>query len=342
LALLFPLSQKQTRDILSPAPVQMAAAVPLSEAQPVTAAEPDDPVSEEEEPAAIKEKSKPKGERTATEILADTDIIAHGMGTIGGLRTPNCLEGFLAQYKAGVRVFEADLRLSRDGKVVLRHDWWPANWQEGISWVHIPTREEFLSKKIQGEYTPLSFRDLLLLMRMYPDICIVTDTKFTESDVFSIQFDAMLADAHELGLTYLFDRIAVQVYSGNMHTALDNIYPFPHYIYTLYQDVEAPFQGTAEDFRTKAAYCKAHGIEGITMVDSLWNPAYAAIADEYGITVYVHTVNDAEEAEALLASGVDAVYSDSLTPGDLGEEETVQPEGGTVPITWFFKWFFKC
>lgn len=176
----------------------------------------------------VREKEKPEGELSAPEILSGVQVIAHGMGTVDGLATLNCLEGFQQQYAAGVRVFEADLRLTRDGKVVLRHDWWHYEWQDGINWANIPTREKFLSEKILKKYTPLSFRDLLLLMEQYPDICIITDTKFTESDAFFLQFDAMLADARELGLTYLFDRIVIQVYSGNMRTALNNIYPFPH------------------------------------------------------------------------------------------------------------------
>ncbi len=281
-------------------------------------------LKEEEAPAAapedapekitVKEKEKPAGEPSASEILARAQLVAHGMGSIGELITPNCLEGFLAQYKAGIRVFEADFRLTRDGEVVLRHDWWHADWQNGIDWTHIPTREKFISEPILSQYTPLSFRDLLLLMEVYPDICIITDTKFDESDIFTLQFDAMLADARELGLTYLFDRIAIQVYNGNMRTALNNLYPFPHYIYTLYQD---SFKGTKDAFREKVVYCAERGIGGITMDEYWWNASFAAIAKEYDVQVYVHTVNDAAKAKELLNTGVSGVYSDTLTPGDL-------------------------
>lgn len=264
----------------------------------------------------VREKEKPEGELSAPEILSGVQIIAHGMGMVDGLATLNCLEGFQQQYAAGVRVFEADLRLTRDCKVVLRHDWWRYNWQDGINWANIPTREKFLSEKILKKYTPLSFQDLLLLMEAYPDICIITDTKFTESDVFTIQFDSMLADARELGLTYLFDRIVIQVYSGNMRTALNNIYPFPHYIYTLYQD-ETPFTGTKEELEKKAAYCAERGIEGITMNSVWWNPAFPGIAKKYGIQLYLHTVNDAAQARQYLDAGCSGVYSDSLTPSDL-------------------------
>lgn len=268
----------------------------------------------EEEAVLPEEKQPPEGALSAPDILNSSSVIAHGMGAVDDLTTLNCLEGFLAQYEAGVRVFEADLRLTRDCQVVLRHDWWHADWQEDISWARIPTREKFVSSPILGRYTPLSFRDLLLLMEEYPDICVITDTKFTDSDVFTIQFDAMLSDARELGLTYLFDRIVVQIYNTNMLSALNNIYQFPHYIYTLYQD---DFNRTENALRERAAFCAQWGIEGITMESSLWRSAYRDIAREYGVRVYVHTVNDKEKARQLLESGVDGVYSDILTPDSL-------------------------
>lgn len=271
----------------------------------------------EPEPAAP-ENAKSVKTLSATEILAGTRIIAHGMGSTDGVSEGsaplNCLETFLAQYAAGVRVFEADLRLTRDGQVVLRHDWWPSNWQEGIDWTAIPTREEFISKPILGKYTPLSFRDLLILMAQYTDVCIITDTKFTDSDVIYIEFGAMLADAAELGLTELFDRMVIQLYDGNMRQCLEKIYPFPHRIYTLYV---RGFKQTQADFREIAKYCAEHGVEGITMWDYWWNANYTSIAQEYGIKVYVHTVNDAAAARKLLGSGVNGVYTDVLAPKDL-------------------------
>lgn len=259
------------------------------------------------------------GGLSAADILAGTRIVAHGMGAVEDVWTEgsaplNCLEGFLERYEAGVRVFEADLRLTRDGKVVLRHDWWPSDWQEGINGAAIPTREEFLSKLIFGTYTPLSFQDLLLLLEEYPDVCVITDTKFTEPDVIFIEFESMLADARALGRLDLFDRIVIQLYSGVMRQCLDNLYPFPHRIYTLYAE---GFGQTAAAFRERAAYCAEKGIEGIALWDGWWDPDYASIAREYGLSVYLHTVNDASAARILLESGADAVYTDILTPGDV-------------------------
>lgn len=261
----------------------------------------------------VQEKVPPAGSPNATDILASTRTIAHGMGETAGTATLNCLEGFLENYAKGVRVFEVDLRLTSDGKVILRHDW-RGGWQEGVSESSIPTREEFLAKPILGKYTPLSFQDLLLLLDQYPDVAVVTDSKFTDSDVAVVQFGAMMADARELGLSCVFDRIIVQFYNQNMHSALTNAFHYPHYIYTLYNE---GFGGTEAAFRELADYCSRYGVEGITMWDTWWKPAYAPIAQEYGIRVYVHTVNDPAAAGDLLASGVSAVYTDSLTDAAL-------------------------
>lgn len=277
-----------------------------------------EPVAREPEPPA--EKEPPPGERTAAEILEEQRIIAHGMGAIAGRATLNCLEGFQAQYEKGGRVFEVDLRLTADQQVVLRHDW-RAGWQAGVSETSVPTLEQFLDKPLLGRFTPLCFKDLLTLMEQYPDICVVTDTKFTDAEIVKLQFEAMVRDGAELGLSYLFDRMIIQVYDPLMFRVVDSVRHFKHYIYTLYTD---GFARTEADFREKADFCGENGIMGITMWDYWWREDYASIAQEKGLKVYVHTVNDPEQALALLAEGVRAVYTDELTPGDLAE----QPETG--------------
>ena len=293
------------------------------------------------------EKRKPAGEKNAAEIIAESDLIAHALGAIDGmgryLANPidetaepedgepeaddsslddriqglNCLEGFLQHYEAGIRVYEADFRVTSDGYVVLRHDW-RSDLQSGVNATSIPTLEEFLSKPVLGHYTPLSFGDLLLLMERYPDVCIITDTKFTEPEAVTQQFTAMVNEAHELGLSYLFDRFMIQVYSPDEFAVVDAVRHFPYYIYTLYQE---SFGETEEAFRRKVLFCEENGIYGIAMWFYWWDPSYKAIADWHNIRVFAHTVNDPGQAAALLQSGIDAVYTDSLDPADLKKLE---------------------
>ncbi len=275
--------------------------------------EPDTEMPDWLEPAEPAEKEKPAGEATGPEILAGKRIITHGLGAVGERTVLNCLEGFQEMYAKGVRVFEADLRLTSDQKVVLRHDW-RKGWQREVRETSIPTLEEFLNTPILGKYTPLSFKDLLLLLEEYPDVCIITDSKFMEAEFVRLQFDAMLADARELGLSYLLDRFVVQIYSPLMYQVTDSIHHFKGYIYTLYLE---GFDGTEDTFRRKAAFCAENGILGITIAAELWDSVYAQIGEEYGLAVYTHTVNDLEQAKMLLDSGASGIYTDSLTPGDL-------------------------
>lgn len=287
-----------------PAPEEMPAWLTPAEPKP------------EPEPEPVREKEPPAGERSAREILGGTQIVAHGMGAVETVSVLNCLEGFQQMYDQGVRVFEVDLRLTRDMQVVLRHDW-RGGWQEGISEEAVPTLEEFLAAPILDGCTPMSFRDLLLLMEEHQDICVITDTKFVDAEIVTVQFAAMLADARELGLSYLFDRMAIQVYSDLMFQVVDSIHHFPHYIYTLYT---AGFGRTEDAFREVADFCVEKGIMGVTMWDYWWEEGYAPLARERGLMTFVHTVNDPAEARALLASGITAIYTDDLTPGALAED----------------------
>lgn len=283
----------------------------LTDSLPDSSAAPDE--SENTATSFPSPSPQPNGTFSASDILAGTPVIAHAMGAVDGITSLNCLEAFEAMYSQGVRVFEADLRLTRDGQVILRHDW-RRTWQENINEFSIPTLKEFLNTPILGQYTPLSFRDLLNLMAQYPDICIITDTEFTDADIVALQFGAMLHDAEELGLTDLFDRMFIQLYNTSMLQMVESICHFPHYIYTLYA---VEFDCTPEAFEEIAAYCHANGIEGVTMWYYWWDTAYAPIAQKYGVSVYTHTVNDAASAAASIREGVSAVYTDTLTPGAL-------------------------
>ena len=61
---------------------------------------------------------------------------------------------------------------------------------------------------------------------------------------------------------------------------------------------------------------------GITMSDYYWSgnaPDYYSIASRRGIRIYVHTVNDADRVNSLLAAGVSGVYTDTLLPNDIDQ-----------------------
>lgn len=236
--------------------------------------------------------------------------ISHAGGGIDGNDYTNSLDALEYNYALGHRVFEMDFQLTSDNKLVCRHDW-RKTLQEGVDKDHIPTEEVFKSIPILGKYTPLTLEDLLLLMKEYEDIYIVTDTKSTSEAVVFEQFNVFMDAVRETGTEDVLDRFIIQIYKDNMLDWVKSIYDFPTIIYTLYA---SGWDGTETDFLNFCRFCKLHNIKYLTMWDSLATPQVLEIANSYGIEVFVHTVNDEEQAQSLIQDGVKGVYTDYLIP----------------------------
>ena len=242
-----------------------------------------------------------------------SEIVGHSFGSIDGHSYTGSKEAFLERYSLGYRTFEVDLEMTSDNKVVLKHDW---KWQiqEGID---IPTEAEFLASPISGTYTPLSFSDLCLLMKEYPDIWIVTDSKYTDSGNVKKQFNIMVQTAQKCGAVEVLDRIIVQVYNTEMYEVLqDDIYPFHSFILTLYQ---YGFKGSAEEFVEICRWCADQDVDAITMWYYLSSDEICEIAERYNRDVYLHTVNDVPLARELLEKGSRGIYTDEICPEELEE-----------------------
>lgn len=236
-------------------------------------------------------------------------LIAHALGGIDENIYTNSLEAFELAYSNGFRTFEADMLLTSDNEVVLYHDW-DAEAKADYSAGYIPTLDEFLSSKTDGIYTRLSFLDLLHLMEEYPDIWIVTDSKYSDAESVENQFTAMYNTALENDLLYLFDRIVVQIYNEEMKSVVDNIYEFDNYIFTMYQI----WDGT--DISAFDSYCKwstENGVNSICMYNTVYSSEANEIIQNYGLNLYVHTVNDASEAFHYLVNGATGIYTQFLT-----------------------------
>ena len=237
--------------------------------------------------------------------------VAHAMGGIDGYTYTNSLEAFEFNYGLGQRVFEVDMQLTADNRLVCSHDWeYSSVWCDNI-----PTEEEFLSTAVYGQYTALSIEDLLKLMQQYSDIYIVTDTKYSDPGTVTEQFKLITAAAADHAAEPVLDRIVVQIYNDDMLEAVRAVYGFPYIIYTLYQ----VWDGSPESFGHYLEFCDDNGISHITMWDYCASPEILTMAGNYGIHILVHTVNDLEEARELIGLGVENIYTDYITPDQLLE-----------------------
>lgn len=241
--------------------------------------------------------------------------IAHAMGIIDDTDYTNSLEAFERNYELGNRVFEVDFRTTIDDKLVAVHDW-NQGYQEGIDSEHVPTEECFTSTLILGKYTPLTLENILILMKDYEDIYIVTDTKSRNIEKEKKIFEEIYRIAINTGTTEVLDRIIVQIYNDEMLETVREIYDFPSIIYTLYLD----WDGEIENFVHYCRFCKNNNIKNITMWNYFATPEILSIANDFNINIYVHTVNDKKEAQELMNHGVKGVYTDTLNPDSIKED----------------------
>nr|AFK65266.1 hypothetical protein [Paenibacillus mucilaginosus K02] len=256
-------------------------------------------------------------------------LIAHAMGGIDGVDYTNSLEAFKENYAKGQRVFEADFSLTEDGQLAARHDWLPylaAKFQQDIPEEKLDaplTMAEFKSYPILRKYTPLSMEDVAYLLKLYPDVYLVTDTKETDPKIVQQQF-TLIRDAVNKVDPKIVDRIVPELYSPSMIAQVRSIIPFPNYIYSLYLSELEPEEITE--------YVKTHGIRVVAMPTERATPEFIAALKEAGAVAYVHSLNEPNEVKDYLDMGVNGVYTDFLTYSDIGlaPAPTASSEPGEV------------
>lgn len=208
-----------------------------------------------------------------------------------------------------MRTIEVDFELTSDDRLVCCHDWEKELSSEyGPEYVY--SKDEFMNIRIFDQYTPLSLESVLELMKTHDDVWIVTDTKATDKETVQKEFGILLETAEKTDSLEVLDRFVVQLYNYEMYDTVEEIYSFPNYILTLYKMGGLD----QETFIQHCRFCKNRGIGIITMKKSWFKSAYAEIADQYDIAVYVHTVNDMDDVDELQGLGVTGFYTDYVLP----------------------------
>ena len=95
------------------------------------------------------------------------------------------------------------------------------------------TLKEFQKYKVQGKYTSLTFKDIALLMKKYPDMYLVTDSKETDEALVTQQFTSIVETGNETDPEIL-KRIIPQIYTMQMYDTIMSLYNWNSMIFTLY------------------------------------------------------------------------------------------------------------
>lgn len=239
-------------------------------------------------------------------------MIAHGMGSVEeGDTMTETLEAFQASYDKGHRVFEVDLLLTEDGQLAARHDWSGKTSEKLQPDLPLENRgvpltlDEFLDYPILGKYQPLSFGQLVGLMKRYPDIYLVTDTKETDPVNIYRQFIHMKETAESVDPA-LLARIIPEIYTEEMYKIVMGIYSFPHKLYSLYQTQDSDAE-IADFVRSQEIRTVAMPVEDVLLHHELVKELR-----HMGVKIYVHAVNSALQIKLLTKMGVFGIYTDAL------------------------------
>lgn len=236
-------------------------------------------------------------------------LIAHACGGINGCSYSNSVEAFEQSYANGIRSIEVDFQFTSDDKLVCCHSW-DGQLCNGYEADHIYSEEEFLNIRIYDQFTTMSLEDLFGLMKKYTDVWIVTDTKYPKTEDIQKEFEILLKTAKATNSMDVLDRFVVQLYNYEMYDVVEQIYPFPSYLLTLYM-----IGGTdPESFTDHCRFLFDRKIGAVTMWNDWVTPEVMEIANRYGISVYAHTLNCVEDIEELKAMGVRGFYTDDVTP----------------------------
>lgn len=104
-------------------------------------------------------------------------LIAHAGGIIDGHAYTNSVEAMEESMNNGYKYVEIDLLISSDGYPVAAHDWEMFNEATGFPEYgdEVLNYDEFVSRKLYGKYTPMTYREIIYFFDTYPDWILVTD-----------------------------------------------------------------------------------------------------------------------------------------------------------------------
>ncbi len=247
--------------------------------------------------------------------VQENKYIIHALGGIEGYSYTNSREALISSYEKGARLLEADIEYTSDGELVLFHNWKKKTLREILDYETEEDEEpltlnEFLGRKIYGRFSPMTFKELMEFMKEHPDMLLVLDGKYDREEDIRRQY----SDIYNIAMEYdrsIPDRMIPQIYNEDMLKTIKEIYDWRSVIFTWYK-LDEDTLDPLEIFK----FCRRNGIRVCTMEDKKENPLIDETASKFGVSVYVHTINDEETYKRLMDSGVSGIYTDFLFEGN--------------------------
>lgn len=242
-------------------------------------------------------------------------VILHAGGGADGLRYLNAQETFYTYYDLGYRVFEYDLKLSSDGRLIGTHSGENlSGFYDGMDY------QSFLSLRLSNGMTPVNEEWLVNMMMTHPDVTVVVDAKMDDTrgdaDVL-VRIEAL----EEIYGADFSSNIVPEVFTEEMWDILKEETTFDRYFFSHYKkwysnpQIKDKFLGEEKI----AAVCMGSSGEDYTL-------GYSKEILKQGKDVFIFFASDGEVLDFLSRYTVTGVYVDDpsvLTNGGIAVVKTM-------------------
>ncbi len=226
-----------------------------------------------------------------------TEII-HAGGAVDGVVGTNSLEALNESYDKGYRFLELDFVMSSDGVPVCLHDWSPIHSSKlGSTPI---SAKEFLNVKILDRYTSLTVDTLAEWMSEHTDAYIVTDVK--DDNIGALR---AIAKTHP----EIMPRLCPQIYQYHEYAPVRAL-GYSNIIFTLY--ALPRYEDKVHATNYNLSFAQKNSLLGITMDVEIitYHPFLVVRYNRAGVPLFIHTVNDKAEKQALYDKGISCIYTD--------------------------------
>lgn len=249
------------------------------------------------------------------------NFISHAAGRIDGKIYTNSREAYENSYNNGNRVFDADLRFTSDGVLILRHDWGDDLEQDYINlntiWIdelkqqqipleNAPSYKEFKQNKIFYKYTSMSFEDVLDFMNTHKDTYIACDCKEDVEKTYTY----IVKLAKDKNMEKLLDRIIVSFYKFEDYEKIKKIYSFKNYM--ARQQWVYP-----QNHYELVKFCLDNDIKVVNISSQYMTDESIKLFTEKNIKLYVAVVDSIREMKKYIDLGAKGAISNDLYEDDM-------------------------
>lgn len=224
------------------------------------------------------------------------EFVIHAGGSLGNKYYLNCVEGVQHYIEQNCKLIELDFVFTSDNEIICSHVF---EYFKNFSFKNRPTLEQALNTSILGEYSTLTFNNLIQILKENPDVKIVFDTKEENyTKLVSLMLEKSESESFDLK-----KQMIIQVYSyANYLEMLD--FNFDEYWFTNYKAIYTPNQ-------IKKYFSNCEKVTTIVLYDFYWK-LFRSVNFSINKKIAVHTVNDKSLINFMQNRGVDYIYCDYI------------------------------